>query len=222
MDTVTESATAICMAQEGGIGIIHRNLSIQDQAHEVEKVKKSESGMIVDPITIEPDQKIGEALEIMEKYRISGVPVVKGNRLVGILTNRDLRFEENLELPVEAVMTKDNLVTVKPGHLDGGIEEDPSRASDREAPGGGRAVQPQGPDHHQGHREDQEYPDAAKDAMGGSWSVRRVGVGHDREERVQALVDAGVDVIVVDTAHGHSKMVIDTVRDTKKNFKDLP
>src|SRR5512139_1298201 len=111
MDTVTESRTAICLAQEGGLGIIHRNMSIERQATEVDKVKKSESGMIVDPITIEPEQKVVDALELMNRYRISGVPVVKGRRLVGILTNRDLRFETNLEQPVSNVMTKDKLVT---------------------------------------------------------------------------------------------------------------
>ncbi len=112
MDTVTESRTAICMAQEGGIGIIHRNMSIEQQAVEVDRVKKSESGMVVDPITIEPDQKVSAALELMSKYSISGVPVVKKGKLVGILTNRDLRFEENLDQPVSNVMTKKNLITV--------------------------------------------------------------------------------------------------------------
>ncbi|MBN2225702.1 MAG: IMP dehydrogenase [Deltaproteobacteria bacterium] len=222
MDTVTESATAISMAQEGGIGIIHRNLPVRGQAHEVDKVKKSESGMIVDPITIEPDRKIGEALAIMEKYRISGVPVVKGNRLMGILTNRDLRFEENLELPVQEVMTKHNLVTVSPG-----ISMEESKKILHE------------------HRiekllvvDDQfnlkglitikdiqktkKYPCAAKDGMGRLLVGAAVGVGIDREERIQALLDVRVDVIVVDTAHGHSKMVMDAVRDTKRNFKNLP
>ncbi|MCX5840784.1 MAG: IMP dehydrogenase, partial [Deltaproteobacteria bacterium] len=113
MDTVTESRTAICMAQEGGIGIIHRNMSIERQVTEVDKVKKSESGMIVDPITIEPEQKVHEALDLMNRYRISGVPVVKNRKLVGILTNRDLRFETNLDQPVSKVMTKEHLVTVK-------------------------------------------------------------------------------------------------------------
>jgi IMP dehydrogenase len=222
MDTVTESATAISMAQEGGIGIIHRNLDIRAQAHEVDKVKKSESGMIVDPITIEPHQKISEALEIMEKYRISGVPVVKGKRLVGILTNRDLRFLEDTEQRVEEIMTKEHLVTVSPG-----ISMEESKKILHE------------------HRiekllvvDDQfnlkglitikdiqktkKYPYAAKDGMGRLLVGAAVGVGGDREERIQALVDARVDVIAVDTAHGHSKMVIDAVRDTKKNFKKLP
>ncbi|TFG92201.1 MAG: CBS domain-containing protein, partial [Syntrophobacterales bacterium] len=112
MDTVTESRVAICMAQEGGIGIIHRNMSIESQALEVDKVKKSESGMVVDPITMKPDQRVGEALALMSKYKISGVPIVRGRKLVGILTNRDLRFETNLDQPVSAVMTKENLVTV--------------------------------------------------------------------------------------------------------------
>ncbi len=222
MDTVTESATAISMAQEGGIGIIHRNFDIRAQAHEVDKVKKSESGMIVDPITIEPHQKISEALEIMEKYRISGVPVVKGKRLVGILTNRDLRFLEDTEQRVEEIMTKENLITVSPG-----ISMEESKKILHE------------------HRiekllvvDDQfnlkglitikdiqktkKYPYAAKDGMGRLLVGAAVGVGGDREERIQALVDARVDVIVIDTAHGHSKMVIEAVKDAKKNFKELP
>ncbi len=222
MDTVTESATAISMAQEGGIGIIHRNLSIRDQAHEVDKVKKSESGMIVDPITIEPDRKIGEALAIMEKYRISGVPVVKGNRLVGILTNRDLRFEENLELPVEAVMTRDNLVTVSPGIS----MEDSKKILHEHRIEKLLVVDEQfnlkGLITIKDIQKTKKYPGAAKDEMGRLLVGAGVGVGTDREERIQMLVDARVDVIVVDTAHGHSKMVTDAVRDTKKNFKNLP
>jgi len=222
MDTVTESATAISMAQEGGIGIVHRNLSIQDQAHEVDKVKKSESGMIVDPITIEPDRKIGEALAIMEKYRISGVPVVKGDRLVGILTNRDLRFEENLELPVEAVMTKNNLVTVKPG-----ISMEESKKILHEHRIEKLLVVDEqfnlkGLITIKDIQKAKKYPNAAKDEMGRLLVGAAIGVGADRDERHQALVDARVDVVVVDTAHGHSKMVVDAVRDTKKNYKDLP
>jgi len=222
MDTVTESATAISMAQEGGIGIVHRNLSIQDQAHEVDKVKKSESGMIVDPITIEPDRKIGEALAIMEKYRISGVPVVKGDRLVGILTNRDLRFEENLELPVEAVMTKNNLVTVKPG-----ISMEESKKILHEHRIEKLLVVDEqfnlkGLITIKDIQKAKKYPNAAKDEMGRLLVGAAIGVGADRDERIQALVDARVDVVVVDTAHGHSKMVVDAVRDTKKNYKDLP
>jgi len=222
MDTVTESATAISMAQEGGIGIVHRNLSIQDQAHEVDKVKKSESGMIVDPITIEPDRKIGEALAIMEKYRISGVPVVKGDRLVGILTNRDLRFEENLELPVEAVMTKNNLVTVKPG-----ISMEESKKILHEHRIEKLLVVDEqfnlkGLITIKDIQKAKKYPNAAKDEMGRLLVGAAIGVGADRDERSQALVDARVDVVVVDTAHGHSKMVVDAVRDTKKNYKDLP
>ena len=127
MDTVTESRTAICMAQEGGIGIIHRNMSIEQQAIEVDKVKKSESGMIVDPITIEPEQKVSDALDLMNQYPISGVPVVKNGKLVGILTNRDLRFEDNLDQPVSNVMTKENLVTVISKYFSGGIQKTSSQ-----------------------------------------------------------------------------------------------
>jgi IMP dehydrogenase len=210
MDTVTESATAI-----------HRNLDIASQAHEVDKVKKSESGMIVDPITIEPDRKISEALEIMEKYRISGVPVVKGNRLVGILTNRDLRFLENLDLQVQEVMTKERLVTVSPG-----ISMEESKkilhehriekllVVDEEFNLKGLITI-------KDIQKAKKYPFAAKDGMGRLLVGAAVGVGSDREERIQALIDARVDVVVIDTAHGHSKAVIDAVRDSKKNFKDL-
>ncbi len=156
MDTVTESATAITMARQGGIGFVHKNMSIERQALEVEKVKKSESGMIVDPISIEPDRKLYEVMEIMSKYRISGVPVVKKGRLVGIITNRDLRFETNLDQTVAAVMTKDNLATARPGITPRGVQGHSARAENREAPGGGRRGEAHRVDHDQGHREDQE------------------------------------------------------------------
>jgi len=217
MDTVTESRTAICLAQEGGIGIIHRNMSIDRQVLEVDKVKKSESGMIISPITIEPDQKVSEALDLMNRYRISGVPVVKKKRLVGILTNRDLRFETNLEQPVSNVMTKENLVTVSAS-----ISLDESK----------RLL-------HQ-HRIEKllvvdddfnlkglitikdiekikKFPLACKDTLGRLRVGAAVGI-LDREERVSALLAAGADAIVIDTSHGHSSAVLDAIRDTKKNF----
>lgn len=217
MDTVTESRTAICMAQEGGIGIIHRNMSIEQQAIEVDRVKKSESGMIVDPITVEPEQKVHEALEIMNRYRISGVPVVKKGKLVGILTNRDLRFETNLDQPVSAVMTKDNLVTVFST-----ITLDESKRLFHKH----RIEKLLVVDDHYNLKglitikdieKIRKYPNACKDSLG----RLRVGAGVgilDREARVEALMAAGVDVIVIDTSHGHSKAVLDAIRETKRQF----
>ncbi|HOG15977.1 MAG TPA: IMP dehydrogenase [Syntrophales bacterium] len=217
MDTVTESRTAICMAQEGGIGIIHRNMSIEQQATEVDRVKKSESGMIVDPITVEPEQKVHEALEIMNRYRISGVPVVKKGKLVGILTNRDLRFETNLDQPVSAVMTKDNLVTVFST-----ITLDESKrlfhkhriekllvVDD--------AYNLKGLITIKDIEKIRKYPNACKDSLGRLRVGAAVGI-LDREARVEALTAAGVDVIVIDTSHGHSKAVLDAIRATKKRF----
>ena len=221
MDTVTESATAIAMAQEGGIGIIHRNMDINEQAQEVEKVKKSESGMIVDPITIEPDRKIADALEIMERYQISGVPVVRGKRLVGILTNRDLRFVTNLDLSVRDVMTKEDLVTVEPGIT---LEES-KKILHKHRIEKLLVVDDnfdlQGLITTKDIEKMVKYPDAAKDEMGRLLVGAAVGVGADREERLQALKDVKVDVIAIDTAHAHSSIVIDVVSDTKKNFPDL-
>ncbi len=219
MDTVTESQTAICMAREGGIGIIHRNMSIERQALEVDKVKKSESGMIVDPITIGPEQKVKDALELMSRYKISGVPVVKGRRLVGILTNRDLRFETNLEQPVSSVMTKDKLVTVSQTIS---LEESKKLlhkhriekllvVDDDFSLKGLITIKD--------IEKIQKYPNACKDHLGRLRVGGAVGIT-DREARVQALLTAGCDVICIDTSHGHSKGVLDAVRDTKRNFPD--
>jgi len=220
MDTVTESEMAISLARQGGIGIIHRNLSIPDQVREVDRVKRSESGMIVDPITIHPDQKILDALQIMKKYHISGVPVTVNGYLKGILTNRDLRFVEDLDLRVEEVMTKDNLITVDEKI---GIEESKALLHkhrieklvvvDKENRVKGlitikdiqKAIM---------------YPNSAKDAFGRLRVGAGVGVGADREERVDALIRRGVDVIVVDTSHGHSKNVMDTIREIKTNYEN--
>jgi IMP dehydrogenase len=188
MDTVTESRTAICMAQEGGLGIIHKNMPVSEQVIEVDKVKKSESGMILNPITMDPDQKIYEALEIMKKYRISGVPITKNGKLVGILTNRDLRFETRLDEKISAVMTKDRLITVPVGITIKDIEKM------------------------------RKYPYSCKDPLGRLRVGAAIGPGKDREARTDALIKAGVDVLVLDTAHGHSRDVLDAVRDTKQNF----
>lgn len=202
MDTVTESKTAICLAQEGGIGIIHRNMTVADQAHEVEKVKKSESGMIVDPITIAPENKIRDALELMSRYRISGIPVTKGTRLVGIITNRDLRFETNLERKVQNVMTKENLVTVKEGI---GLEESKKILHKHKIEKllvVDRNFDLKGLITIKDIEKMRKYPNSCKDQLGRLRVGAAVGVGPDRDERVEALIKAGCDVIVVDTAHG--------------------
>jgi IMP dehydrogenase len=221
MDTVTESRTAIAMAQEGGIGIIHRNLSVWAQAAEVEKVKKFESGMITDPITVAPDQKISDAQDIMNKFGISGLPVVKNGRLVGILTNRDLRFEKKLDRQVSEVMTKDNLVTVRPGvDLDEAKEllhqhriEKLLVVDDKYELKGLITVKD--------IEKKIQYPNACKDERGRLRVAAAVGVGADWEERVESLVRAGVDLIAVDTAHGHSKNVMEVIGQIRRRYPDL-
>jgi IMP dehydrogenase len=221
MDTVTESRTAIAMAQEGGLGIIHRNLTVAAQAGEVERVKKYESGMISDPITITPDQKIADAQEIMNKFGISGLPVIKNGKLVGILTNRDLRFEKKLDRLVAEVMTKDNLVTVKPGvDLDDAKEllhqhriEKLLVVNDSFELKGLITVKD--------IEKTLQFPDACKDGRGRLRVGAAVGVGADWEERVEYLVRAGVDLIAVDTAHGHSKNVLDVVGQIRRRYPDL-
>jgi IMP dehydrogenase len=217
MDTVTESGTAICLAQEGGIGIIHRNMSIEKQVIEVDKVKKSESGMIVDPITIEPEQKVHDALELMNKYRISGVPVVKNRRLVGILTNRDLRFETNLDQSVSDVMTKNNLVTVSSNIS---LEESKKLLHKHRIEKllvVDDAYNLKGMITIKDIEKIRRYPNSCKDSRGRLRVGAAVGI-IDREARVDALLSAGVDVIVIDTSHGHSAGVLDAIKDTKNNF----
>jgi IMP dehydrogenase len=221
MDTVTESATAITMARHGGIGFVHKNMSIERQALEVEKVKKSESGMIVDPISIEPGRKLYEVLEIMSKYRISGVPVVKKGKLVGIITNRDLRFETNLDQTVEAVMTKDNLATARPGIT---LEESKAILHERRiekllvVDDEGKLV---GLITIKDIEKIKKYPYACKDELGRLRVGAALGVGADMEERAERLIVANVDVVVVDTAHGHSEGVIQAVKTLKKKFSRL-
>ncbi len=219
MDTVTEARAAICMAREGGIGIIHKNMSIEAQAHEVDKVKKSESGMIVDPITMRPTQKIREALEIMSKYRISGVPVInKGGKLVGILTNRDLRFETNFDLPISDRMTKRKLVTVPVGttleqareHLKNTRVEKLLVVDDERNLKGLITIKD--------IEKVKKYPNACKDSFGRLRVGGAVGPTAEMEARMEALIKAGVDVIVIDTAHGHSQGVIDAVKRAKTFF----
>jgi IMP dehydrogenase len=221
MDTVTEARTAIAMAREGGIGIIHKNMSPAAQAMEVDQVKKSESGMIVDPITMGPDQKIYEALELMEKYRISGVPITKNGLLVGILTNRDLRFETKLDQPISNVMTKNKLVTVPPGttleeakkHLHEHRIEKLLVVDDHYALKGLITIKD--------IEKVRKYPNACKDEMGRLRVGAAVGVGDDLHERLDLLVKTGVDAVIIDTAHGHSQAVIDAVLETRRNYPDL-
>ena len=221
MDTVTEADTAITMARQGGIGFIHKNMPIERQALEVEKVKKSESGMIVDPITVEPEQKIYEVLEIMKKYRISGVPVVKSGNLLGIITNRDLRFETNLDQKVEAVMTKENLATAKVGIT---LEESKAILHRRRiekllvVDNNGKL---QGLITIKDIEKIKKYPDSCKDGLGRLRVGAAVGVAPDTMDRIEGLKSADVDVIVIDTAHGHSEKVVETARRVKNTFPDL-
>ena len=221
MDTVTESKTAICLAQEGGIGIIHRNMTVAEQAHEVEKVKKSESGMIVDPITISPENKIGDALDLMSRYHISGIPVTKGTRLVGIITNRDLRFETNLDRKVQNVMTKENLVTVKEGIS---LEESKKILHKHKIEKllvVDKNFDLKGLITIKDIEKMRKFPYSCKDQLGRLRVGAAVGVGPDRDERVEALLKAGCDVIVIDTAHGHSRNVIESIKAIRKNFPDV-
>ncbi len=220
MDTVTEAETAISLARQGGIGILHRNLGIDAQALEVEKVKKSESGMILDPVTIGPREPISKVLALMERYRISGIPVVEGPRLVGIVTNRDLRFETKLDLTVNEVMTKDELVTAPVGIT---LEESKALLHQYRI----EKLLVVDDDYNlkglitiKDIEKIKKYPLACKDEFGRLRVGGAVGVGPDREQRVDALIKAGVDIIVIDTAHGHSKKVLQAVAATKKNFPE--
>jgi len=221
MDTVTESRTAICMAREGGMGIIHKNMTPAEQAREVDQVKKSESGMIVDPITMDPDQKIHEALAVMKQYRISGVPVTRNGQLVGIMTNRDLRFETNLDQPISHVMTKDKLVTVPPGttleeakkHLHAHRIEKLLVVDDNFTLKGLITIKD--------IEKVRKYPHACKDSFGRLRVGAAVGVGDDLDARAAALVAVGVDLIVIDTAHGHSQKVLDAVTQIRHTYPDV-
>ncbi len=216
MDTVTESRTAIAMAQEGGVGVIHRNLSIDEQALQVEKVKKFESGMIIDPVTIDPDRPIADALEIMHRCHISGLPVTQDGKLVGILTNRDLRFEKRLDRKVREVMTRENLITGPPGI---GLEEAKETLHANRIE---KLLIVDGENRLRGLitvkdiQKAAQFPNACKDHLGRLRVGGAVGTGDDRADRVERLVRAGVDVLVIDTAHGHSANVIGTIRDAKR------
>ncbi|MFB5066649.1 MAG: IMP dehydrogenase [Candidatus Wallacebacter cryptica] len=219
MDTVTEARMAIAMAREGGLGVIHKNLSIEEQAGEVDKVKRSESGVIVDPFFLSPEHRISDALELMARYRISGVPIVdKDHKLVGILTNRDLKFEENFDQPIGAVMTKDNLVT---GPVNTTLDEAKRilhKHRIEKLPLVDEDFRLKGLITIKDIEKARQYPNAAKDSHGRLRVAAAVGVGADVMERAAALVKAGVDILVIDTAHGHSKKVIETTELLKQEF----
>ncbi len=221
MDTVTEARLAVALAQEGGIGIVHKNLSVEEQAGEVEKVKRSESGMIVDPVTLHPDALIQEALDIMTKYRISGVPIVDGEqRLVGILTNRDLRFEKNVDRKVRDVMTSKGLVTAPLGiQLEEAQEILQQHRIEKLPVVDGRGVL-KGLVTVKDIEKKIQYPHACKDDLGRLRVGAAVGIGGDSDERVAALIEKNVDVVVIDTAHGHSQGVLEAVSRFKEKYPD--
>src|SRR5262252_4361696 len=221
MDTVTESHLAIALAQQGGIGIIHRNMSIERQAEEVDRVKRSESGMIVDPVTIDPEQKISDALEVMKSYRISGVPVTTNGKLVGILTNRDLRFETRYDLPISSVMTKENLITVAVGTT---LEEAEAILHQH------RVEKLLVVDEHyylkglitvKDIQKKLKYPNAAKDEQGRLRVGAALGSSGDYLERAQELVKKKVDVLAVDSAHGHQARVMEAVATLKRALPEV-
>jgi len=221
MDTVTESHLAIALAQQGGMGVIHKNLSIDSQAEEVDKVKRSESGMIVDPVTIDPDQRIQDALDLMRRYRISGVPVTKNGKLVGILTNRDLRFESRYDLPIKDLMTKDNLITVPVGTTLEDAElilhqhrvEKLLVVDDEYTLKGLITVKD--------IQKKIKYPNAAKDDHGRLRVAAAVGAGKDFLDRARALVEVKVDILVIDSAHGHSEGVMNALNTIKEKIANV-
>src|SRR5499427_8138370 len=221
MDTVTESHMAIALAQQGGIGIIHRNLSIDQQANEVDKVKRSESGMIVDPVTMSPDDKVSDALEMMRKYKISGVPITKNRKLVGILTNRDLRFETRFDVPISKVMTKDNLITVPVGTTLEQAEEILHEHRVEKLLVVDEKYNLRGLITVKDIQKKLKYPGAAKDSHGRLRVGAAIGATGDYLERAQELVEAKVDVLAVDSAHGHSLLVIEAVKRVKSKLPDV-
>ncbi len=221
MDTVTESRLAIAIAQQGGLGIIHRNLSIEQESDEVDKVKRSESGMIMDPITLSPDHKIADALDLMRRYKISGVPVTKNKKLVGILTNRDLRFETRTDIPISKVMTKENLITVPMGTTLEDAEkilhehrvEKLLVVDDKYNLKGLITVKD--------IQKKLKYPNAAKDSHGRLRVGAAIGATGDFLERAQEMVKAKVDVLAIDSAHGHTSRVIEAVKTIKSKFPEI-
>ena len=221
MDTVTESRLAIAIARQGGVGFIHRNMPVERQAEEVDRVKRSESGMIVDPVTIIPEAPVRQALEIMTKYRVSGLPVTRGTRLVGILTNRDLRFERNLDQPVSAVMTKENLVTVPVGTTLEEAERILQKHRIEKLLVVDKDFNLKGLITVKDIQKKLEYPNAAKDEHGRLRVGAAVGATGDFLERAQELARANVDLLAVDTAHGHSTRVMEAVREVKRKLPEM-
>jgi IMP dehydrogenase len=225
MDTVTESELAIAMAQQGGIGVIHKNLTIEEQALEVDRVKRSESGMIVNPITLSPQHKIYEALELMRKYRISGVPITadgeKEGRLVGILTNRDLRFETNIERPVSDIMTREHLITVPVGTTLDQAQDILHQHKVEKLLVVDHEYRLKGLITVKDIQKALKYPNASKDVLGRLRCAAAIGVARDTIARAEALVAAHVDALVIDTAHGHSQNVLDVVKEVRKRFPDV-
>jgi len=221
MDTVTEARLAIALAREGGLGVIHRVLLPADQAVEVDKVKKSESGMIIDPITISPDQTIRDAHQLMSKYRISGIPVTKQGKLVGILTNRDLRFESRMDLKVSQIMTREKLVTAPEGTSLEKAREILHECRIEKLPVVNKRFELKGLITIKDIEKRIKYPHACKDRHGRLRVGAAVGVGADADQRVALLAKAGVDVVVVDTAHGHARSVLDTVKFIKQKYPSM-
>jgi IMP dehydrogenase len=222
MDTVTESRLAISMAQEGGLGVLHKNMSIEEQANKVRKVKRSENGMIIDPVTLHENALVGDALQIMREYKIGGIPVVTdSNKLVGIVTNRDLRFEKNISRPVNEVMTRENLITTTE-FIDFAIAEEILQEHKIEKlPVVDKDFKLVGLITYRDIIKIKERPNACKDERGRLRVAAAVGVTADTRERVSALVDAGVDCVVIDTAHGHSRGVLQTAKSIKSLFPNL-
>lgn len=220
MDTVTESEMAIAMAREGGIGILHKNMTIERQCEEVDKVKRSESGMIQNPITLTPDKTVGDALSIMKKYSISGIPIVDQNgKLVGILTNRDLRFEPNQSLQVSSLMTRENLITAPLGTTLEKAERILQKHKIEKLPVVDKKGKLKGLITFKDILKKKKHPNACKDNLGRLRVGAAIGVTIDSIERAKALFDAGADVIVIDTAHGHSEGVIKTIKEIRKKFR---
>jgi IMP dehydrogenase len=221
MDTVTDSRLAIAIARQGGIGFIHRNMSIERQAEEVDRVKRSESGMIVDPVTIAPEMSVRQALDIMTKYRVSGLPVTRGMRLVGILTNRDLRFERNLDQPVSAVMTKDNLVTVAVGTTLDEAERILQQHRIEKLLVVDNEFNLKGLITVKDIQKKIEFPSATKDEQGRLRVGAAIGATGDYLERAEELAREKVDVLAIDTAHGHTTRVMDAIRAVKRKFPEI-
>jgi IMP dehydrogenase len=221
MDTVTESHMAIALAQQGGIGIIHRNLSVEQQANEVDKVKRSESGMIVDPVTMSPDAKVSDALEVMRKFKISGVPITKNKKLVGILTNRDLRFETRFDIPISKVMTKDNLITVAVGTTLEEAEKILHKHRVEKLLVVDDNYNLKGLITVKDIQKKLKYPNAAKDSQGRLRVGAAIGATGDFLERAQELVKCKVDVLAIDSAHGHSSRVLEAIQTVKSKLPEV-